>query len=415
MRAELKPRVTAALRNRDFALLWMGQTVSLAGNGLFAVALPLEVFRLTGSSLDLALIVTARTLAEVFLLLAGGTLVDRMSRRLVMLVSDGVSGVAVGLVALLIAAGAANLAALAALSAVFGIASAFFRPASTAINRDILPTDMLMSASSLTSLSQTLAQFLLGPLAGGILLTLTGPTWAFGLDAVSFAVGAACLAAMHRTERPTTTRSSIVDGVRDGLRYCRSQSWLWWSMIAAGLANVVCFAPFLIMQPLLVNQVFHAGPLVLGAMYAANGLGAAIAAAGAARLPPSRRRVGVIWASWGGAGLAAIALGLAPWLWLAACCAGLTSCALTYGNVRWFPLMQQEVPADLLGRASAVDWLFSLALAPLGTVAGGVAAQTIGVRPTLIVGGIIATTTTVVLLVPGVTDPDRRMAAVPAD
>ncbi|HEX9336860.1 MAG TPA: hypothetical protein VF892_13290 [Pseudonocardiaceae bacterium] len=87
---------------------------------------------------------------------------------------------------------------------------------------------------------------------------------------------------------------------------------------------------------------------------------------------------------------------------------GLTWFGVTYGNVLWFPLMQQEVPADLLGRASAVDWMFSLALAPLGTVAGGALAGLIGVRLTLIIGGVIAVAAGAVLLMPSVTEPDRR-------
>jgi MFS family permease len=408
IRTEQKPRVTAALRHRDFALLWAGQTVSLAGNGLFTVALPLEVLRLTGSSLDLALIVSARTVPAVLLLLAGGTLVDRMSRRLVMFVSDIACGISVGLVAVLVATGNAGLWELAALSATFGIASAFFRPASTAINRDILPTRLLMSASSLSSLSQSLAQFLLGPLVGGIVVALNGAAWAFGIDALSFAVSAGCLAAMRRTKRPSTTRSSMVEGIREGLHYCRSQAWLWWSMLAVGVANLACYVPFLILQPLLVSQVFHAGAVALGIMYAASGAGGAVASAIAARLPTPRRRVGVIWAAWVGAGLAAIGLGLAPWLWLAVCFGGLTWFGVTYGNVLWFPLMQQEVPADLLGRASAVDWMLSLALAPLGTVAGGALAGLIGVRLTLIIGGVIAVAAGAVVLMPSVTEPDRR-------
>jgi hypothetical protein len=69
--------------------------------------------------------------------------------------------------------------------------------------------------------------------------------------------------------------------------------------------------------------------------------------------------------------------------------------------------MQQEVPANLLGRASAVDWMLSLALAPAGTVAGGAVAMLAGVRLALIVGGSVAAATGAVLLVPGVTEPDR--------
>ena len=299
MPADPGPRVTGALRHRDFALLWAGQTVSLAGNGVFTVALPLEVLRLTGSSLELALIVSARTVPAVLLLLVGGTLVDRMSRRLVMLVSDAVCAACVGAVALLIAAGKAGLWELAALSAVFGVASAFFKPASTAITADILPPGLLMSASSLSSLSASLAQYLVGPLAGGIIVAATGPAWAFGLDAISFAVSAGCLAVMHPTKRPDGPSPPVLAGIKEGLRYCRSQPWLWWSMIAVGIANLACYVPLAIFQPLLVRHVLHAGPAALGIMYAATGAGGILASIYAARRPPPRHRVAAIWVGWG--------------------------------------------------------------------------------------------------------------------
>jgi MFS family permease len=408
MPADPGPRVTGALRHRDFALLWAGQTVSLAGNGIFTVALPLEVLRLTGSSLELALIVSARTLPAVLLLLVGGTLVDRMSRRLVMLVSDSVCAACVGAVALLIAVGKAGLWELAALSAVFGVASAFFKPASTAITADILPAGLLMSASSLSSLSASLAQYLVGPLAGGIIVTATGPAWAFGLDAISFTVSAGCLAVMRPTKRPDGPSQPVLAGIKEGLRYCRSQPWLWWSMIAVGIANLACYVPLAIFQPLLVKHVFHAGPAALGIMYAATGAGGMLASIYAARRPTPRHPVAAIWAGWAGAGLAAVALGLAPWLWLAVLFSGLAWSGITYGNVLWFPLMQTEVPPHLLGRASSVDWMLSLALAPAGTIAGGAVAAVAGVRFALILGGSVAAATGAVLLVPRVTEPDRK-------
>jgi len=114
-----------------------------------ALALPLEAFRLTSSSLDLALVVSGRTIPAVILLLIGGTFVDRLPRRAVMLVSDTVCALSVSLMALLIATGRARLWELFLLAIVFGSANAFFRPASTAIVRDILPSELLVSASSL--------------------------------------------------------------------------------------------------------------------------------------------------------------------------------------------------------------------------------------------------------------------------
>lgn len=402
-------RPAAALRHRDFALLWSGQAVSLAGNGVFTVALPLEVLRINGSSLDLALVVSARTIPTVLLMLAGGGVVDRVSRRMVMLVSDACCGALVGAAALLIALGLMSVWKLALLGAGFGIASAFFNPASTAIVPDILPADVLVSASSMSTISQSLTQYLLGPLAGGLIVASVGTAWAFGIDAASFVVSAACLAAMHRTRRPSAPGARFLASLREGVQYCRSLPWLWWSMLAVGVTNFVCIVPLAVLQPLLIARVFHGGSVALGLLYASSGIGGATASLCASRWPP-RRRVTAIWVTWASAGVGVIALGLAPTLWVAVVFAGVTWFFSTYGNVVWFPLMQHEIPPDMLGRASAVDWTLSLAFAPLGSVTAGALALLVGVRVTLIIGGAISAAAGLILFVPGVTAPDHRGA-----
>ena len=411
MSVHLGSRNRTVLRHRDFVLLWGGQTVSLIGNGAFMVALPLEVLRLTASPLTLALVVSGNTTSTVILLLIGGTLVDRFPRRVVMLISDTICGVAVAIAAFLVAAGEAHPWEFFLLSVVFGAAGAFFKPAATAIVRDILPPELFVSASSLSSLSQSLAQYLIGPIAGGIIVAAAGSGWAFGIDSASFVVSAACLAAMRRTKGPEATGSRLFAGVLEGLRFCYSQRWLGCSIFAVGIANLVCFSPLFILQPLLVKDVFHTGSIALGVLYAASGGGGVLASAIAARRGTPSRRLTTIWTAWSASGACAALAGLSPWLWLSVIFAGTAWGLLSYGNIVWFPLLQQETPPELLGRVSSVDWLFSLALIPLGTIAAGAAVGWIGVRLTLIAGGAIAAATGTVLLIPGVTTPDRRGTA----
>jgi len=80
-------------------------------------------------------------------------------------------------------------------------------------------------------------------------------------------------------------------------------------------------------------------------------------------------------------GTAAVALagvGLAPDVFVVAACTALTYFGITYGNLIWGALMQAAVPAEMLGRASSVDWLFSICLTPLGIVFAGVLASASG-------------------------------------
>lgn len=405
----------SVLRNHNFALLWSGQTISVAGNGVFTVALPLEVLSLTKSPLILGVVVGSRTVVTVVLLLVGGVVVDRLPRRAVMIASDSTCAVAVAGAAFLIATGKIMTWQLIALSLIMGLAYAFFMPATTAIIPDILPPESLVEGSSLTSLGQSLAQYLVGPAMGGIVVAAAGTSWAFGIDAASFAVSAVCLIAMRVRPRPAGPHASVIREMSAGLRYARSQSWLWWSMIGLGIANVVSFVPIVILEALLVRNVFRAGSLALGLLYASSGLGRAVAAGYVKWRGAPRRRILAMWLSWSAEGVCAVLLGLSPTIWVAAALACAVGIGGSYGNVLWFPTLQEEVPPELLGRVSSLDWLLSLALAPLGTVLGGAAAGTIGVRFTLVLGGAMAACTGSVLLLPGVRDPDRERQPIPAN
>src|SRR5690349_16801430 len=98
-------RILEPLGHRDFRLMWLGQTISLFGNGLYSVALPFQVLALGGSPFQLGLAFTAFAGTQVLLTLIGGVVVDRMSRRTVILSTDFLSGCAVALLALLGALG----------------------------------------------------------------------------------------------------------------------------------------------------------------------------------------------------------------------------------------------------------------------------------------------------------------------
>src|SRR5262249_29767832 len=185
-------------------------------------------------------------------------------------------------------------------------------------------------------------------------------------------------------------RSSILKEIRAGLRYTRSQAWLWWSMIAMGIANLVSFAPVFILEPLLLRYVFGTGATALGVIYASNGAGGVLASLYVKRRGAPRRRIAAIWIALAGGALGCVFLGLSPSIWIAIIFAGVLWGGATYSNILWLAMIQEEVPTELLGRVASLDWMLSLALSPLGTIAGGVAASLVGIRMTLILGGAIA-------------------------
>jgi MFS family permease len=362
-------------------------------------------WRLDHHATGLSYVLAARLLPAVIFTLAGGVLVDRVPRRLVMLASDVARGAAVAVVTVLVATGEINLIGLVCMALVFGLGDAMFFPAAMAITPELVPSHLLVGASALNGTSLQLAGGLLGPAIGGLLVGFLGTAWGLGIDAASFIVSTAAIAAMKARSAPVASGKSPLADLREGLHFCFSQPWLRATTLGSSLGNLVAFAPLGAMIPLLVKDVLHGGGLALGLVFAAGGLGGLVATVLAGRREPPRRRLVHLWTGWGLSGVGVLGLGLVPDLWLAGGVAFVTYGLDAYGSVMFNPLIQEGVPDALLGRVSSVDYLFGFALSPLGLVAAGAATDAIGVRPTLIAGGAIAALTTLIPLLPGVEDP----------
>jgi MFS family permease len=395
-----------ALRHRDYALLWGGQTVSVLGDGIYTVAITLETLQVSDRASILAYVAAARILPNALFVLFAGALVDRLPRRLVVLSADAMRAGAVAVLAGLVLAHAITIAALIVLSAVVGVGDAFFYPAYRAIMPELLPADLLTQGNAFNSASQTVGQSFLGPAVGGVIVAAGGTAAAFAVDAATFVISALCLVMMRHVPAPPASGRSVLADARQGFRWTMRQRWLWFGIIAASVANFAAFSPTAVTMPVLVRDVLHQGPVAYGATFAAGGVGGLLAAVVAGRLGSPRRRMSVIWAAWAAAAVALAGLGVAPDVIVVAICVALAFFGLTYGNLLWAALMQTAVPAQMLGRASSVDWLFSICLSPLGVVFAGALVSSIGVRETVLAGAAIAALSCLVVFVPGVRDPD---------
>jgi len=406
-RAVLAGRLPGSLRQRDFALLWSGQTASLIGDGIYTITLALETLRISNHASTLSYVLAARTAPAVAAMLLAGVIVDRLPRRLVVLGADLGRGLSVAVVAGLTAAHALTVPELIAISAVIGLGDAFFYPAYSAIVPEVLPAELRTQGNAFNSASQVVGGSLAGPAVAGVLIAVFGAAAAFGADAASFLVSAACLAVMRPVPAPASTGAGMLADAKEGLRWVRGQPWLWYGIWAGGLLNFAAFSPAAVLAPLLVRDILHEGAVAYGLVFAVAGAGGGAAALLVGCLGPPRRIVTVIWAAWGTGCLTVLGLSVAPGVVPVAALLALAFAMLTVGNLLWHTMMQRLVPAQILGRASSVDWLFSLSLKPLGVLVGGVLATSIGVRETFLLGGAIATAASLVVVSPRVREPDR--------
>ena len=369
----------AALRERQFRLLFTGQLISLLGDAFSGIALAWAILDLTGSATDLGYVFAAKTIPLVGFLLVGGVFADRLPRRAVMLAADVTRMGAQGTVAFLVLSHSAQIWEIVILQAVAGTASAFFNPASTGLTPLTISPERLQQANALRGLSMA-STGIIGTVLGGVVVTVVGPGWALVVDAASFGLSAYYLAQLRLPLQEKLPAQSFLGDLHDGWREFSSRTWVWVIVLAAAIGNMM-------------TSIFA----VLGAVISKNSLGGAlawttiIAALGAGSLIGGvvslriRVRRPLYFAS-SVVGLLALPTAL---LALGAPAIVVAGGALLAGggnmifNALWETALQQHVPAAALSRVSAYDWFGSLAFQPIGLILAGPAAAALGTSTTL--------------------------------
>lgn len=402
-------RILQPLREREFALFWLGWTVSLVGDGFFLVAIAWQVFDLWNSPTALAVVGVAETIPIVAFVLVGGVVTDRFERRKVLIASSALRGLAVGLLGVLAVTGVIELWHIFVIAAFFGAGQAFQGPAAGAIIPDLVPGHLLVQANSLSQFVRQAAFAFVGPALGGLVVHALGVGTAFLIDAGTFAFAIAMLALLRpqaakaQSNEPTSMRRDIAEG----LRYVRRTVWLWGTLAWALAAIFLVYGPFTVLLPFLVRNELGGDAGDLGLVFAAGGLGAIIVSLCVGQLGLPRRHITFMYALWMVACLqiAAYALAGVPWHAMAISFAGEGCWAA--GLIVWVTLMQRVVPAELLGRVKSVDWLLSLGLAPLSFAITGPLAGWLGVKPVLLIAGVAASALTAVFyFLPGMRDTE---------
>jgi MFS family permease len=393
------PEALSALREPNFRLLFMGQAVSLLGDGMVPVALAFAVLEVSNSASALGLVLAARVIPTVALLLAGGVVSDRISRRTVMVAADVIRMLSHAAMAALLLSGTARVWTLALLAAINGAGTAFFAPASTALVPMTVRPALLQQANALRGLAEA-AGFILGPALAGVLVATAGAGWALAVDAATFAVSAGFLAALRLAPATPRPARPFVADLRDGWREFRARDWVWGIVLSASVANMLA-AGYQVLGPIVADRELG-GAGAWATIATCFGIGSLIGGLLILRRPVRRPLL---------VGQLTVTIWVVPWILIAlpaatlviAAAALLAGAGLMIFNALWEATLQAQIPPESLSRVSAYDWLGSLALNPLGAALVGPIAATVGVRPTLILcAGFVTLVNICVLMLPGV-------------
>ena len=373
--------------SRSFRLLWFGQLVSLSGTQLRLVAIPYQIYLITGSSLEVGLIGLFQAIPLISLALFGGVFADRFNRRRLLLITQ--IGLALSSAALAIGTqlGMASVPFLYAMTAIGAAFSAIDGPARGSLTPSLVRRDQLPAAITLNQvLFQTAA--IAGPAFAGIIILSLGVAGAYWIDVASFLVAIAAVGAMRIPPSEPRQHAPVLLALVEGITYLRANRILLSTFVLDFLATF--FGSPRALFPYSSDRVFAVGPQGLGLLFAAPGIGSLIAALTAGWIPRVRRQGVALLVAVAAWGLAIVGFGFmrdglfVPALLFIALAQGADTLSAIFRHT----ILLTIVPDELRGRLTSIAQMFFLGGPYLGQVESGIVADALSPEFSVISGGI---------------------------
>ncbi|MFI5274858.1 MAG: MFS transporter [Ktedonobacterales bacterium] len=396
-------RARSPLRRRNFALLFAGQLISGLGDQAYGIALPWTVLAATGDARQMAVVLAAGAVPRMLALLIGGALADRISPRLVMLVTDAGRAVVVAALGVTLFAGLPPLWVVAVLAGLEGLGTGLFQPSYPSITPALVPESELPAANGMMQIIQFLSM-VLGPLLGGV-ATAAQASIAFLADAVTFFVSFLTLGAIRmprRTHETARAGGSMAADIGAGLRYSLGHPLLRTTIAVSALGNFGLGGAASVALIVLARNI-SPSPVTLGILVTVFGVGGLIGGLSAALAGRVRRRgvvivtllpliallmAGVALVAGPSASKLAFGISLDPSLRIPAMAGllGLVGVLIALTDTMFVTIMQQKMDPDYLARVFSVQLLAGGVAQPLSLLTAGVATAVYGPGVTFLAG-----------------------------
>ena len=382
------PEALSPLRERRFAWYYSARVVNTAGSMMAGVALAFAILDVTDSASALGQVLAARTIPMVVFLLFGGVIADRISRTLIMQVSNVMSALTQGTVAYLVISGHAELWMIIVLEVVNGTMSSVSFPAMASVVPQLVRRDQLQSANVLLSMSRG-ALAVIGPTVSALLVVTVGAGWALAVDASTWLLSALFLLPIRlpgRERRPGDAPPNMVRELREGWTVFVGSTWLW-----------VVVAAFSVLNAIHTGALFTLGPPLAKETIGARGWGLALSAESVGlllmtvvllrvrfRYPLRTGMIGIALIS-----VPLLILGLDPAVLPLVAGMFLAGAGEESFSIGWNLAMQENIDDSVLSRAYSYDALGSFVAMPVGQLLYGPLGEAFGYRDVLVVSGIV--------------------------
>ncbi|HEX5602781.1 MAG TPA: MFS transporter, partial [Pyrinomonadaceae bacterium] len=379
----------AALRHRDFRLLWLGQIVSVTGSQMQFVAINWHVYLLTKSAFALGLVGLFRGVPIIVCSLAGGVVADAFDRKRTMVVTQTVMLLTAALLAAATLSGLKSVWPIYILSALSAAAQAFDTPARQALMPTLVPEEDFPNAVSLGIIVFNIA-IIVGPAIGGFILAETGPAIIYGFNALSFLAVIAAVIAMRTSGKPDLQRGRrealSFGALKEGLRFVWQTPIIVQTMTLDFAATF--FASATLLLPIFAQERLHVGARGYGFLAAAPAIGSVLTALVMARVGSFRKQGRLVVASVAVFGVATAGFGVSTVYWLSLLMLAITGAADTVSTVLRQTIRQLVTPNQLRGRMTSINMMFFMGGPQLGELEAGSLAALIGAPLSVVVGGL---------------------------
>lgn len=352
----------------NFMFLWIASAFSGLSISMFLFSQSWYVVDRLGLEASIGLIFIASSVPRLLFMAIGGVLADRISRSLIMFISDITRAVLLVGVVLLVLFDAVSLWSFVGLALIFGILDAFFWPASSSLVPTLVPKETITRANSLIQMTNQFTT-LFGPMLAGLLIHWGGYAFSFGSVAVLLFIASLCVyriklkkkAPAGDSESPT----NMIQSIKEGIRYVRQSSFLSTLLALSLFLNLFIAGPLIMGLPLYVKNILGGGTLdysyLEGTLAGGMLLGSLII--GILNVQKKRGKIAII--SIGFISLFYFALSFSELFWISLLLVFLIGLTMSIINLPLISVVQSVVSQEMIGRVMSLMSMSGMGLIPV--------------------------------------------------
>ena len=357
----------ALFGERDFRVFFTGYATSLAGSAMAPMAVTFALLDRGASPADLGYVLAAGVIPQVLFMVGGGVLADRLGRRPVMLVTDTSRMLVQATLAALLFAGSPPLWAFILLAALRSTGEAFFTPALGGLRTEIASRERLPDANALLSTVRS-ASMVAGPALAGTLIVVLSPAAVIAVDAATYAASVVALGLLRIPPASRSQNSAWTD-LAAGWCQFRAQTWIWLTTVQWSLLNLLTYAPYLVLGPVLAHQ-YLGGSRAWGLVIATQAAGSVLMGLAMLGRRPARPVLGSV-APTIFVPLPCLVLAMHGPVIAVAAVALAAGAGSTVSTTLWSTAIQKHVPPEYLARMTGLSLTGSYALGSAGLAVVG--------------------------------------------